>query len=129
MERRDAGKIHPVLIILGVVLLLGLLCGGGVVSLMFFGLNVFTEQVVQEIRDNPVIVEHIGKIEDTDTEWVATAAANDDEVFVFALEGTKGSGTVTVRITINGEQQEVTEGSLELPSGEVLDLFPDGAEE
>ncbi|MHC4933390.1 MAG: Coa1/Tim21 domain-containing protein, partial [Planctomycetota bacterium] len=75
---------------------------------------------------NPVILEHIGRIESIEFDFMATGAAQGDDTLVFNLKGTKGEGVLTAEvITIDDEHEEVRSGFLRLPSGERVDLFPE----
>lgn len=67
-----------------------LLCCGGGGAFFWFGSNVFSEQVRNELRDNPVIAERIGEIRSMKVDWTKSAAAEGEDVYVFNIEGTKG---------------------------------------
>ncbi|MBZ0112538.1 MAG: cytochrome c oxidase assembly factor 1 family protein [Thermoanaerobaculia bacterium] len=89
------------------------------------GLGVFSKQVAADLRDNPVVVEHLGKIEDLDLDFVATLAVPGENEFVFDARGTKGDGVLTVTsLTVDDEREEVVAGTLQLESGDEIDLFP-----
>ena len=89
------------------------------------GLGVFADEVEADLRSNPVIVEHIGRIEDFKLDLGASIAAEGHDDFVFRVKGTKGSGLVTATCVTNDDGvEEVTAGTVQLESGEVLDLFP-----
>ena len=91
-----------------------------------FGLSVFSEQVQAELRDNPVVVEHLGKIEELGLDFQATLAASGEDDFVFEARGTKGDGTLRVTsITIDDETENIVAGTLQLESGEEINLFPE----
>jgi hypothetical protein len=107
-----------------VVSALALLFGGW--ALMKFGLGVFADEVENELRENPVVVEHIGRIEEFDLDLGASIAEEGDDDFVFKVSGTKGSGLVTATCVTNDDgMEEVVGGTIQLESGETLDLFPD----
>ncbi len=106
--------------------LAGIVLVAGGVWLMGFGLDVFAEQVKQDIQDNPVVLEHIGRIETIEANLSATAAEPNEDIFVYEIEGTKSNAVLTaVTITVDANTEKVTWGQLRMPSGEVLDLFPD----
>ena len=128
MPRRAAsapssGKTSTVvLIVVGAVVVIVV----GLGLLVMWGLDVVAEQVKADIQDNPVILEHIGRIESIDFEFMATGAAQGEDTLVFNLKGTKGEGVVTAEvITVDDEHEEVRSGTLRLPSGEKVDLFPE----
>ena len=87
-------------------------------------LDAFENQVAADIKDNPVIVQHIGEIKSIDTDWTLTGEEPKEDVFVFRLSGTKGDGVLTAQcITVDADHEDVVSGSLKLPSGETVDLF------
>jgi hypothetical protein len=96
---------------------------------MKLGLGVFADEVESELRSNPVIIEHIGRIDKFELDLSASVAEAGDEDFVFEVEGTKGSGLVTATCVTNDDGiEEVIAGTIQLESGETLDLFPDEGE-
>lgn len=108
-----------------VVVALAMVFGGW--ALVRLGLGVFADEVEADLRSNPVIVEHIGRIEEFDLDLGASIAAEGDEDFIFHVKGTKGSGLVTATCVTNDDGvEEVTAGTIQLESGETLNLFPEG---
>lgn len=120
------------LIIFGIVAAGGLLmivlcCGGGWFAFRF-GMGVLTEEVRAELDDNAVIQEHIGAIQTLSMDYTKSTAAAGDDVFVFRIEGDKGSGYVTVESVTNAEgTEEVAGGSLKLDTGETFPLLTEGS--
>lgn len=87
-------------------------------------LDEFEKQVAADIKDNPVVVQYIGDINSIETDWTATGEEPDENTFVFRISGTKGEGMLTAEcITIDADHEDVVSGSLELASGETIDLF------
>ena len=87
-------------------------------------LDEFERQVAEDIKANPVIVNHNGEITAIEVDWTATGEEPDEDVFVFNLTGTKGNGTLTAEcITVDADHEDVVSGSLQIPSGETIDLF------
>jgi hypothetical protein len=122
--RRGAGKY----LLLGcggcAVLMMIFLLGGGLLARL--GMAVFVDQVEADIRENPVIVEHLGRLEEFELEFMASMAASGDDVYVFRAEGTKGTGRVTATcITVDSDSEDVVAGTLQLSSGKTVDLFPE----
>jgi hypothetical protein len=112
-------------------------CGGcavvGALTIIFggwgllrLGLGVFADEVESELRANPVIIEHVGRIEEFELDLSASIAEEGGEDFVFKVSGTKGSGLVTATCVTNEDGiEEVVAGTIQLESGETLDLFPE----
>jgi len=95
-------------------------------ALMRFGLGVFADEVESDLRSNPVIIEHIGRFEEFELDLGASIASEGSEDFVFRASGTKGSGLITATCVTNDEGiEEVVAGTVQLDSGETLDLFPE----
>jgi hypothetical protein len=109
-----------------VIGMLAMIFGGW--ALLRLGFGVFADEVESDLRSNPVIVEHIGRFEEFDLDLSASIATDGDEDFVFRVVGTKGSGLITATCVTNEDGvEEVVAGTVQLDSGESLDLFPDGA--
>ena len=95
-------------------------------GLMRFGLGVFADEVENDLRSNPVIIEHIGRFEEFDLDLGASIASEGNEDFVFRVSGTKGSGLITATcVTNDAGIEEAVAGTIQLESGETLDLFPE----
>lgn len=110
----------------GFVVLAGVAVVVGVFAVGSCGLDLFADQVRRDIENNPVVLEQLGDITDIETDFVASANEPGGDVFVFRLEGTKGSGRLTaVCITVDDETESVTWGRLRMDSGEEFDLFED----
>ena len=111
--------------IAGVGVLILLCCGGGI----YFAMDTMVaNQVAEDLRDNPVINEHVGRIRDTDFVFSDSFAAGPDE-YVIEVVGTKGNGRLIVETEDAGGKEHVISGFLETPDGERHDLFPEGAED
>jgi hypothetical protein len=105
---------------------LAIILGGW--GLLRFGLVVFTDEVESDLRSNPVIVEHVGRIEEFELDLGGSIAAEGGDDFVFRVSGTKGSGLLTATCITNEDgSEEVVAGTIQLESGETLDLFPEAA--
>jgi hypothetical protein len=106
-----------------VIAVLALFFGGW--AMVRLGLDVFASDVESELRDNPVIIEHIGRIEELEVDLTASLSTDENDDFVFTVRGTKGSGLVHATcITRDDGTEAVTAGTIQLESGETLGLFP-----
>jgi len=107
-----------------VIAIFGAIIGSWIV--MSFGFGVFADEVETDLRTNPVIIEHLGRIEEFELDLGKSIAAEGDDDFVFRARGTKGSGLITVTcITNDDDIEEVVAGTVQLDTGETLDLFPE----
>lgn len=127
-QTSSSGVWALILIIAAVVLGGGtLLCCGG---LVYFGLNMMSAEVETELRDNARLREHIGEIQELTMDFTRSLASDDDDVFVYNVRGTKGSGKLTVHhITGNDGNEIVLAASLRLSDGRTIDLLEEEEEE
>ena len=124
-KRTSTGCI--IVVIVGVFMVLVTLCCGGLGFLAYFGLDMMAGEVESDLRDNPVIAEHIGSIQSFEMDWGGSFVEEEDEdTFVFRIRGSKASGIVTVVCdTDDAEIAEVVSGTLQVDSGETYGLFPE----
>jgi hypothetical protein len=80
--------------------------------------------VAQQVQDDPAIQEHVGDIQETNLNMMATGELAEETgeqgVMVFDVTGSKGSGTIRARV----EGQDVTQATLVLPDGQEFELSP-----
>jgi hypothetical protein len=107
----------------GAVLLLA--CGGTCTGLLMFGMNIAEEEIAAQLRDEPKFREHIGELQSLDMDLIASGAEDDDEVFVYKVRGSKGSGKVTIH---EGEDDDgnttVEKATLRLSDGTQVQVVP-----
>lgn len=65
-------------------------CGG--IGVVIFGMNVISAEVADQLRDNQKFREHIGELEEINVDFVASAAKDEDDTFVYKVKGAKGRG-------------------------------------
>lgn len=93
--------------------------------MVMFGMNIVAQEVADQVRDNPKFREHIGELQEINTDWAASAAKDDGETFVYSVKGSKNSGTLTVKQVTGDDWQEVVqEASLRLPDGTQVQILP-----
>lgn len=89
------------------------------------GFNIITREIEDELRDNPVIREHIGVVRQFEMDWIRSFDHADENTYVYQVEGTQGRGQLTVTHVTQGDGSEkVVAGTLRLDTGETFDLFP-----
>ena len=106
---------------------LGAICVAlGLFGITYFGFGVLAEQVGESVSDNPVVLEHLGGIQSIKLDWMASMADPDPDLFVYQIEGSKGSGEIRVHSTSSddGMSEHVTWGVLRTSDGSTYDLFP-----
>jgi len=111
-----------------VIAVLAVIFGGW--AMVRLGLDVFSGAVEADLRNNAVIIEHIGRIEELEVDLKTSLATDGEDDFVFHVKGTKGSGLINATCITNDDgSEEVVAGTIQLESGKTLDLFPDDAPE
>ena len=124
--RPQTGRSSTGCWIIGILVAAGLLflvCCGGFAGLMYFGMQVITTSVEEQLAQNPILREHLGQIESFDVDWTRTFA--DEDTFVYDVRGTEGRGRVTVRhVTGPDGTPQIVDAQLRLPTGEAIDLLP-----
>jgi hypothetical protein len=114
---------------IGIWIMLGALFVGGVAvcgccgGVMYFTLGVISTEIANDLRDNPVMREHVGEIQSFDINFTASAAEPDDDVYVFDVVGDKGTGTATVKsITDEDGNEQIVWATLRTSDGTTFDL-------
>jgi hypothetical protein len=111
-------------VVAGAGFLLLMCCGGGAL-LVGFGLQMVTTEIEDQLAGNPILQEHIGEVQSFEMDWSRSFAHEDDETFIYRVQGTKGEGRVTVKqITGDDGNEVILSAELWLPSGETIDLLP-----
>jgi hypothetical protein len=102
-----------------------LLCCGSCGGFAFWGVKLTEQEIADQLRDNPKLVEKVGKVESFSYDWPALLGEeSDDDHDVFSVRGNKGTGRVIVGHSSDfGEEEEIHSAVLVLPSGERIDLL------
>ncbi len=125
--RRKRGVGFWIFVGCGTALLLAATCCGGGFLLLNLAFKEFESAVETALADNPVLQEHLGEIEDVEID-VQGFIQEKGDVMVFSVRGTRATGTVRV-LEEDLEDGEILRAQLKLPSGELVDLFPDETED
>jgi hypothetical protein len=108
----------------GGVLMMLLCCGGGI-GVMTFGLQVMSSEVKDQIRDNPKFREHIGEVQEFEMDWAASFGDEGEDTYRYRVRGTKGSGELTVKQRTGPDSNEVIdEAELRLADGTKVQVVP-----
>lgn len=104
-----------------------LLCCGGLILAGFSGLGMMAEEVKVQIQNTPEVKQFIGEVQSFETNFSESWAIEDQDVFVYDIRGTLGTGKVTARHTTDGFSGEeiVHEAELELDDGRAFDITLD----
>lgn len=118
-----ANPLKWIAIIGGIALLCFALCCGAGVLFVNFGMSVVSADIERQLRDHPQIQERIGEIDSLGVNWTHSLAHEDENTFVYDIEGPKGKGQVTVEsISRDDGSEEIISAELRLSSGEVVPL-------
>ncbi len=109
--------IAAAVVVLGVVAVVG-----GVAGLGYYGWNVFMGEVQATVDANPVVQEHLGVVQEVETDFARTGEEPDPDTFAFRVRGVRGSGTVVAAFQSTPQGEVMTVGRLELADGRVFDL-------
>ena len=121
--RASSGNKLLLILLGGGGLILMLACCGGIGGVVMFGLNLMSEDIKRELRDNPQFQQHIGEVEEFSLDFVASAADEADDVWVFHVKGSIGQGEVTLEAVTNDDGgEDILWAKLRLPSGETVVL-------
>lgn len=112
-----------VLLVLGLVFgSIGVACAG-CAGLVWWGWGQMEEEIVAQIRTNPVVLEHVGEVRSCEMDLAASLDEEEVEVFWFDVAGAKGEGRIWVRsVTRDDGAEEVVAGELRTSAG-TYDLF------
>ena len=126
-KRKQSSKTWLIVgLIVGVVGGGFLLCGGACVGVFNWALDDTTRTVRDGLTDNPVIREHIGEVQSFKMQKWASIMHDEEEVYIFRVEGNLGSGTITAYCWTDEEGDDYAyAGELALDSGETFELIPD----
>lgn len=120
------GKTAIVLAIVGCLAVVSLVvcCGG----LLYWFQSEMSSQIRFQLEDHPIVVEHLGEVTGFEMNIMASGAAEDEDTWVYEVEGSKGKGIVTVQhVTGADGVEEIVSAQLRLPSGETFELAPESA--
>jgi hypothetical protein len=124
--RNSPSPLHAAFIILGVVIVATLVCGGALYVGDWWMHDAFPGYVRADIETNPMIIEHIGTIEELALDFNASSVEPGENVFVFTIRGPKGRGRLRAEVVSRSSTDEdVVAAELLLESGEKYQLFTD----
>ncbi len=117
----SAGKW--ILISLVVVAILLFLCCGGCALVFQAGVGEMGDQAKLAVEDHPLMVEHIGEIDDFDFSWGETIgrAGGGQTRLAFEVSGSKGSGVLSAIVDTSQQPAAVLDAVLEV-NGEEFEL-------
>lgn len=102
-----------------------LLCCGGGTGIVWFGMNILSAEIENELRDNELMKEHIGVIETFKMDFTRTAAEGNSDAMIFKVKGSLGEGYVTVvSETDHAGDEKVLSAKLRKSDGTEVQLVP-----
>lgn len=119
---RKSGSAIWLWVIGGVVVLGGAMATACCCGLAHLGLEVEVSELEQEIRDHPLVKQHIGEIQELTRNWSASIARQEeyeDDVWVFDIKGTKGSGEI---VAVYDDEDNLQSAELRSSDGRTFKL-------
>ena len=111
------------ILLAGALIVVPVLCCGGVFFLGYLGLGVLEADIEMQLRDHPTIRQHIGRIEDLSVNITKSSTVDDQDTFIYDIRGDKGEGELSITSLSQWDgNEEIVEASLRLASGEVLPI-------
>lgn len=90
-----------------------------------FGIELIEDEVRRDLAGNPVLLEHLGEIQDLSLDFTASRELPGENDFAFEIRGAKASGVLRATVlTGDDELEHVTAGTITLANGDEYDLFP-----
>ncbi len=113
-------------ILAGMLAAAALFCCGGGLLVIRFGMDVMTNEVQDELARRPEIEENIGEIRSLKVDLMRSGAEDDEDVFVYNIEGSRGSGRVKLKQATREDGTEViVSGELTMQDGRRIPLPSD----
>ena len=82
-----------------------------------------TGGVPRQLEQNAALIERVGEVREFRIDRPTPELDEDDDLWIYEVEGTKGSGRLTVRHeTAEDGSERIVWARMRLPSGEVVDL-------
>ena len=79
--------------------------------------------IEDQLRDHPQLRAEVGEIQSLELNWSKTLNAEDEDVNVMDLQGSTGSGELTVSSTTNDQNQEdIAWATLRTSDGRTINL-------
>ncbi len=101
----------------------GILCCGGGTGLVMMGMNMIAADIEVQLRDNEQLRAEVGEIQSLEVNWSKTMNADDEDVMVFPLQGSEGSGELTVNsVTGDNANEEIRSATLRTSDGREIEL-------
>ena len=103
---------------------LALLCCAGAPWAYFRGVEGDIETVKTHLADNPAAQKHLGEIQTMAANFADSFDVQDDDTWIYDVQGSKGSGKLTVKYGSRfGPDDGIVWIKLKLASGETVDLL------
>lgn len=96
----------------GLIAVGALFCCGGALLVVNFGMSIVSAEVQDQLASRPEIQDNIGPIESFKVNYARTGTHDDDETFVYDIQGPKGQGYVEVKQYTNENDEEVIESAV-----------------
>jgi hypothetical protein len=115
----------PNRVLLGCIIGAGLVVVLGLFGLVVGGLMVVTDEVEAELKENSVVAQHLGTVQECEHAWVRSMIDRRFVFFHYDCRGDKGVGHFEIHSEPIGPDatEQIIEGVLVMPSGERYDIM------
>ena len=90
-------------IVLGVIGIPTLCCCGGGIAFLVWDQKNTTAEIGEQLRDNPILVEEIGELEDFSIDLASSMQHDDPDMFFYDAKGSKGKAEVRVKWDVSDD--------------------------
>jgi hypothetical protein len=91
---------------------------------VYFGMTLVTEEIAEQLRYHPVVLEHVGEVEEFEINWTKSINEDDNvDLWFYNVKGTKGRGVIACEHVTNEDgNEEIVSAELKLPDGRTFEL-------
>lgn len=119
------GPIAVVAAILGVVAFLIVGCCGGFVVFLYLGTTRISDDIKEQLQQNPILIQHVGEVKSVTLEPLRSAQVPESDIFFYRVVGDKGQCSIRVQqYTDELGRERIADAVMIKPNGEKVNLFP-----
>ena len=97
-------------------------CGGGG-GLVMMGMNMIAADIEVQLRDNEQLRAEVGEIQSLDVNWSRTFNEDNEDIMIFDLKGSEGSGELTVdSYSDDNANEQIRSAVLRTSDGRTVEL-------
>lgn len=118
----SAKKSRLKIVVIGGVIAV-VICAGAATLVVKLGLNAVANDVASQLQTHPKVQEHFGEFESFAVNLTDSGNIDDEETFVYDVEGSKGPGQMIVKsVTVDSGEEWIESAVIKKPDGEIIEL-------